>query len=373
MDKRQKTIKEIKEVSSNGLNYITRKDYDYKKKEAEIAQLEAQIDDFESKGFATEVENNMVENLLSELEQLEFNSADILKEHIIMDNLVIKFARLNGAQIYTFGEAKLNNNKLTESKAKFEGKIKRLEANLKKIKEEKDKDAVRLEIIKSEKYINNIVVLLNKFNEEFKDFIEVEQELVDNLKEVESKVSSLQTKHKSDSEQLDKIYLKLADETNKDEDKKEIQNEIDALKAEISKVETDLPQHELQLQELMSESEWLGQQLTLPEKKFIGVDAKLKIWDKKKDDLKIIITEMEKRFKVKPSSTEDVKGNHPLKNLLERTRGLSDAIVEQDNKAIEAEIEQEQEVVELYQKKKSSFNPFVFSMLALGGYLALKK
>ena len=81
---------------------------------------------------------------------------------------------------------------------------------------------------------------------------------------------------------------------------------------------------------------------------------------------------MEKRFNVKPNSTEDVKGNHPLKNLLERTRSLSDAIVEQEVKYEEEQI-QEEEVVEMYRKKKSNFNPFVFSMLALGGYLALRK
>ena len=371
MDKRQKTIKEIKEVSSNGLNYITRKDYDYKKKEAEIEQLESQIEDFESKGFATEVENNMVENLLSELEQLEFNSGDILKEHIIMDNLAIQFARINGAKIYTYGEAKSNNVKLKESKLKFEGQIKKLESSLAKEEQEKAKDAIRLDIIKTEEYINNIIKLLNKFDEEFKDFIEVETELASSIKEVETKLNSLRTKHKLSSENLDKIYLTLADEKNEDNDKEGVQAEIDALKVEISELETNLPQHEIQLKELNSESNWLGQQLTLPEKKFMGVDAKLKIWDNKKDDLKIIVAEMEKRFNLKPSSTTDAKGSHPLKNILERTRALADTIVQQDNKDIE--IEQEQEVVELYQKKKSSFNPFVFSMLALGGYLALKK
>ena len=137
-----------------------------------------------------------------------------------MDKLAIQFARLNGAQIYTFGEAKVNNEKLNQSKLKFESKIKRLEDNLKKTKEEKEKNAVRLEIIKSEQYIDNIVKLLSRFDEEFKDFIEVEKELISNIKEVEIKVSSLQTKKKSDSETLDKIYISLADENNKDEDKK---------------------------------------------------------------------------------------------------------------------------------------------------------
>lgn len=376
MDKRQKTLKEIKEVSSNGLNYITRKDYDYKKKEAEIANLESQIDDFESKGFVTEVENNMVENLLSELEQLEFNSGDILKEHIIMDNLAIQFARVNGAKIYTYGEAKSNNVKLKESKFKFEGQIKKLETSLAKEKEEKEKDAIRLDIIKTEEYVNNIIKLLNKFDEEFKDFIEVETQLVSSIKEVETKLSSLRTKHKLSSENLDKIYLKLADEKNKNDDRDGVQAEIDALKIDISELETNLPQHEIQLQELNSESDWLGQQLTLPEKDFMGVDAKLKIWDNKKNDLKIIVSEMEKRFNVKPSSTTDTKGSHPLKNILERTRVLADAIIQKDEEVKEAKIipmYPEQDVEGVYKKKKSSFNPFVFSMLALGGYLALKK
>lgn len=373
MNKKLKTLEEIKKVVSDGLNYITRKDFDYKKKEAEIQKVEAQINDFESKGFATEVEHNMLDNLVLELEQIDFDSNDILKEHIFMDNLAIKFGKLNGANIYTYEEASDNNKKLQESRDKFSLKMKTLEDKLTKAKEESDKDEIRLDIIKSERYVENIDKMINKFKVEFKDFIEVEQTLIDSINEVSNKLDALKTKHDSKSKELESIYLQLADETTKDENKDEIQNNINSLKQELEEISSDLPQHEIKLKELNSEKVWLGKQLTLPEKDFIGVDAKLKIWDKKKSDLNVIVTEMEKRLNVTFEEKKEVEGQHPLKNMLERTRNLVDTVVERFELEEERKLEEEQIEVEYKEQKKTGMNPFVISMLALGGYFALKK
>ena len=54
MTKQEKTLRKIKELSSKGLNDITRQEFLVKKKEAEIEELELKIEDFESKGFDVE-------------------------------------------------------------------------------------------------------------------------------------------------------------------------------------------------------------------------------------------------------------------------------------------------------------------------------
>jgi len=374
MTSQEKIIKELTELSSKGLNIITRKDFDLNKKKKEISEMEMQIDDFEIKGFAVELEKVMLDNLYKELEDLDFDKEHIYQEHIIMDDLAIAIGKYNGAEIHTFGEAKTNNIKLKSNLQKLTSQIKQLNLGVEKAKTEKEKDTIRLEIIKSEGLVIKVKGVMSKYSLDFKDFLELDETLNGDIKELNTKIDSLKTKASSNTKELDLLYLDLVDENKSKETQGELaQIKIDEIKSVLELVENELPQHEIKLAELMSEQEWLGKQINLPSKEFIGLEAKLKIWDKKKDDLIEIISAMESRFYIKPTNKSAVEGENPLKDVLERVRGLSEAMDEEEAFDEEQDNFVGEEVSYGKQSKKMGINPFVFSMLALGGYLAFKK
>jgi outer membrane murein-binding lipoprotein Lpp len=374
MTSQEKIIKELTELSSKGLNIITRKDFDLNKKKKEISEMEMQIDDFEIKGFAVELEKVLLDNLYKELEDLDFDKEHIYQEHIIMDDLAIAIGKYNGAEIHTFGEAKTNNIKLKSNLQKLTSQIKQLNLGVEKAKTEKEKDTIRLEIIKSEGLVIKVKGVMSKYSVDFKDFLELDETLNGDIKELNTKIDSLKTKASSNTKELDLLYLDLVDENKSKETQGELaQIKIDEIKSVLELVENELPQHEIKLAELMSEQEWLGKQINLPSKEFIGLEAKLKIWDKKKDDLIEIISAMESRFYIKSTNKNAVEGENPLKDVLERVRGLSEAMDEEEAFDEEQEDFVSEEVSYGKQSKKMGINPFVFSMLALGGYLAFKK
>jgi len=374
MTSQEKIIKELTELSSKGLNIITRKDFDLNKKKKEISEMEMQIDDFEIKGFAVELEKVLLDNLYKELEDLDFDKEHIYQEHIIMDDLAIAIGKYNGAEIHTFGEAKTNNIKLKSNLQKLTSQIKQLNLGVEKAKTEKEKDTIRLEIIKSEGLVIKVKGVMSKYSVDFKDFLELDETLNGDIKELNTKIDSLKTKASSNTKELDLLYLDLVDENKSKETQGELaQIKIDEIKSVLELVENELPQHEIKLAELMSEQEWLGKQINLPSKEFIGLEAKLKIWDKKKDDLIEIISAMESRFYIKPTNKSAVEGENPLKDVLERVRGLSEAMDEEEAFDEEQDNFVGEEVSYGKQSKKMGINPFVFSMLALGGYLAFKK
>ena len=374
MTSQEKIIKELTELSSKGLNIITRKDFDLNKKKKEISEMEMQIDDFEIKGFAVELEKVLLDNLYKELEDLDFDKEHIYQEHIIMDDLAIAIGKYNGAEIHTFGEAKTNNIKLKSNLQKLTSQIKQLNLGVEKAKTEKEKDTIRLEIIKSEGLVIKVKGVMSKYSLDFKDFLELDETLNGDIKELNTKIDSLKTKASSNTKELDLLYLDLVDENKSKETQGELaQIKIDEIKSVLELVENELPQHEIKLAELMSEQEWLGKQINLPSKEFIGLEAKLKIWDKKKDDLIEIISAMESRFYIKPTNKSAVEGENPLKDVLERVRGLSEAMDEEEAFDEEQDNFVGEEVSYGKQSKKMGINPFVFSMLALGGYLAFKK
>lgn len=371
MTKQEKTLRKIKELSSKGLNDITRQEFLVKKKEAEIEELELKIEDFESKGFDVEVDKSMLEKLDQDLIDIDFEPNNILQEQITMDELARFIGRVNGVEIFSFGEAKENNIKLTQNKQDLKKKNEKLEERVKKVEEEEKKDGFRLDIIKNEKLISRIDLLITKYEAEYKDFIDAESILDADIEEVNDKVKSIEAKIKEQKEELDGIYLKLADE--KKEEDKNYDEEIEKLKTSLTELNEDLPQHQLKYEELSFEKTWLSTQINLNEKDFMGIDAKLKIWTSKKDDLTAIVAEMEKRHNIAPKNTINKEGVNPLKSILERSRFLADTMLEDvKEKEVEEEEVVEQEVL-VNKKRKVPFNPFVFSMLAVGGYFALKK
>ena len=374
MTSQEKIIQELQGLSSKGLNIITRKDFDLNKKKQEISEMEIKIEDFEVKGFSVELDKVMLDNLYKELEEVDFDKEHIYQEHIIMDELAIAIGKYNGAEIHTFGEAKSNNAKLLSNAQKLTSQIKQLNADVKKAETEKEKDTIRLEIIKSEGLVNKIEGVSSKYALDFKDFLELDETLNSEIKELNTKVQSLKTKASFNTKELDSLYLDLVDENKTKETQGELaQNKIDEIKAILESVENELPQHEIKLSELLSEQEWLGKQINLPSKEFIGLEAKLNIWNKKKDDLIKIISEMESRFYITPTTKKAKEGENPLKDVLERVRVLSEAMYNKEEFEEEQDNFVGEEVVYGKQSKKMGINPFVFSMLALGGYLAFKK
>ena len=374
MTSQEKIIQELQGLSSKGLNIITRKDFDLNKKKQEISEMEIKIEDFEVKGFAVELDKVILDNLYKELEEVDFDKEHIYQEHIIMDDLAIAIGKYNGAEIHTFGEAKSNNTKLMANLQKLTSQIKQLNADVKKAETEEEKDTIRLEIIKSEGLVNKIEGVSSKYALDFKDFLELDETLNSEIKELNTKVQSLKTKASFNTKELDSLYLDLVDENKTKETQGELaQNKIDEIKAILESVENELPQHEIKLSELLSEQEWLGKQINLPSKEFIGLEAKLNIWNKKKDDLIKIISEMESRFYITPTTKKAKEGENPLKDVLERVRVLSEAMYNKEEFEEEQDNFVGEEVVYGRQNKKMGINPFVFSMLALGGYLAFKK
>ena len=374
MTSQEKIIQELQGLSSKGLNIITRKDFDLNKKKQEISEMEIKIEDFEVKGFSVELDKVMLDNLYKELEEVDFDKEHIYQEHIIMDELAIAIGKYNGAEIHTFGEAKSNNAKLLSNAQKLTSQIKQLNADVKKAETEEEKDTIRLEIIKSEGLVNKIEGVSSKYALDFKDFLELDETLNSEIKELNTKVQSLKTKASFNTKELDSLYLDLVDENKTKETQGELaQNKIDEIKAILESVENELPQHEIKLSELLSEQEWLGKQINLPSKEFIGLEAKLNIWGKKKDDLTKILSEMESRFSIKLTNKKAVEGVNPLKDVLERVRVLSEAMYNKEEFEEEQDNFVGEEVVYGKQSKKMGINPFVFSMLALGGYLAFKK
>jgi chromosome segregation ATPase len=373
MTKQEETLRKIKELSSKGLNDITRKEFDIKKKEAEILELEAKIDDFESKGFDVEVDLTMLEKLHEDLSDIDFEPNDILQEQITMDELARYVGRVNGVEIFSFGEAKENNTNLIANKDDLLKKNKKLEGRIKKVKEEEKKDKFRLDIIKNESFISRIDMLISKYENEYKDFIEADVLLDKDIDKVKDKIKTIEVKIKEQKEELDGIYLKLADE--KKEEDKNYDEDIEKLKTSLTELNDELPQHQLEYEELSFEKTWLATQINLNEKDFMGVDAKLKIWTSKKNDLSAIITEMEKRHNITPAKRKKVEHENPLKGLLERSRVLADTMLNsiKEKEMQEENFVEEEEEVTFKNKSKISFNPFVFSMLAVGGYFALKK
>jgi hypothetical protein len=374
MTSQEKIIQELQGLSSKGLNIITRKDFDLNKKKQEISEMEIKIEDFEVKGFAVELDKVILDNLYKELEEVDFDKEHIYQEHIIMDDLAIAIGKYNGAEIHTFGEAKSNNAKLLSNAQKLTSQIKQLNADVKKAKTEEEKDTIRLEIIKSEGLVKKIEGVASKYALDFKDFLELDETLNSEIKELNTKVQSLKTKASFNTKELDSLYLDLVDENKTKETQGELaQNKIDEIKAILESVENELPQHEIKLSELLSEQEWLGKQINLPSKEFIGLEAKLNIWNKKKDDLIKIISEMESRFYITPTTKKAKEGENPLKDVLERVRVLSEAMYNKEEFEEEQDNFVGEEVSYGKQSKKMGLNPFVVSMLALGGYLAFKK
>lgn len=372
MTTKEKAIKELKKLSSKGLNIITRKDFDIKKKEKEISEMEMKIEDFESKGFSVEVDKAMLDSLYNELDSIDYDKEHIYQEHIIMDELAINIGKYNGSAIYTFGEAKSNNDKLKSNLISLKSEIKSLNKQVEKDEDEDSKDSLRIKIIKNEGTISQIEKLVSKFDLEFKDFIDLDVVLDSEITEFKNKVKSLTTKIESENKSLNDLYLDLVDDKKRKEKEGDLaQTRIEELKLSISNLEEELPQYEIKLSELSSEQNWLHKQINLPEKDFKGLEAKLKIWEEKKNDTIKIISEMEKNLNVIPENLVITEGENPLKNILERVRVLSEAMTDFEVK----DIKEEGFVSEDYNKnnKKFSINPFVVSMLALGGYLAFKK
>lgn len=372
MTTKEKAIKELQKISSKGLNIITRKDFDIKKKEKEISEMEMKIEDFESKGFAVEVDKVMLDSLYNELDNIDYDKEHIYQEHIIMDEVAIAIGKYNGSAIYTFGEAKSNNNKLKSNTKSLMSEIKSLNEEIEKSDDEENKDSLRIKIIKNEDTISKIEKLINKFTLQFKEFIELDVVLDSEIKELTNKIKSLTAKIESENKSLNDLYLDLVDDKKRKEKEGDLaQNRIEELKLLISSLEQELPEHEIKLSELSSEQNWLHKQINLPEKDFKGLEAKLKIWEEKKNDTIKIISEMEKNLNVIPKNIVITEGENPLKNILERVRVLSESMTDFEAK----DIREEGFVSEEFNKnnKKFSINPFVLSMLALGGYLAFKK
>ena len=170
------------------------------------------------------------------------------------------------------------------------------------------------------------------------------------------------------------MYLDLVDDTKRKEKEGELaQNKIEELKLSISNLQEELPEYEIKLIELSSEQNWLHKQINLPEKDFKGLDSKLKIWEEKKNDIVNILTEMEKTLNVEPKNMVITEGENPLQNILERVRFLSEAMLDYEINDIEEQQFVGEEITYNKDNKKFSVNPFVVSMLALGGYLAFKK
>ena len=374
MTTKEKAIKELQKISSKGLNIITRKDFDLKKKEKEISEMEMKIEDFESKGFAVEVDKAMLDSLYNELENIDYDKEHIYQEHIIMDEIAIAVGKYNGSAIYTFGEAKSNNDKLKSNTKSLMSEIKSLNQEIEKSEDEEHKDSLRIKIIKNEGIISKIEKLISKFNLEFKDFIDLDIVLDSEIKELKNKVKSLTTKIESENKSLNDLYLDLVDDTKRKEKEGELaQNKIEELKLSISNLQEELPEYEIKLIELSSEQNWLHKQINLPEKDFKGLDSKLKIWEEKKNDIVNILTEMEKTLNVEPKNMVITEGENPLQNILERVRFLSEAMLDYEINDIEEQQFVGEEITYNKDNKKFSVNPFVVSMLALGGYLAFKK
>jgi len=374
MTTKEKAIKELQKISSKGLNIITRKDFDLKKKEKEISEMEMKIEDFESKGFAVEVDKAMLDSLYNELENIDYDKEHIYQEHIIMDEVAIAIGKYNGSAIYTFGEAKSNNDKLKSNTKSLMSEIKSLNQEIEKSEDEEHKDSLRIKIIKNEGIISKIEKLISKFNLEFKDFIDLDIVLDSEIKELQNKVKSLTTKIESENKSLNDLYLDLVDDTKRKEKEGELaQNKIEELKLSISNLQEELPEYEIKLIELSSEQNWLHKQINLPEKDFKGLDSKLKIWEEKKNDIVNILTEMEKTLNVEPKNMVITEGENPLQNILERVRFLSEAMLDYEINDIEEQQFVGEEITYNKDNKKFSVNPFVVSMLALGGYLAFKK
>ena len=91
------------------------------------------------------------------------------------------------------------------------------------------------------------------------------------------------------------------------------------------------------------------------------------------DDIVNILTEMEKTLNVEPKNMVITEGENPLQNILERVRFLSEAMLDYEINDIEEQQFVGEEITYNKDNKKFSVNPFVVSMLALGGYLAFKK
>jgi chromosome segregation ATPase len=419
----QNMFDDLENILNSTLEFLKGKDSIIKEKEAELDQLENEIDFDLSKELNVDKKKLKLKDLEKELYEYEMRPSDILIECTHINNINNCIAKINGARVQTYGEAKLHYKKDIGNKEKLTTIINNMESELSKIKEENDiKNELRTKIVNSEMHLNSLNARTKLYEDTFNAFVAKEKDFTDEinsynngfnllLSDIEKNNTDLEaiTKELSDLtshvEQKEKNVLDISDKITELEKKSEeltpaINNDISKLLDEKARLEKELIDLADTVKVLISDKKSVekiliekNKTLNNKENKEPLINSNINflntqygsleafdnindLWKSKFTGLKDNIDNLAKENKYKYSNAngDNISPVNPLIEYTERLQNMISFIKENDIVIDDNDIEEvETEIIYREKPKESKLNPIVIGAIAIGGALILSK
>jgi len=376
-------LSSLRDNSSNAIDFLKSKRDLIRKKEGVLKKTEKSIVTSLGENGMSKSQMQTIESLKEDLRACEFNEADIMREKIHMTKLIRDLENILGrpkksykSKINAFN---LNKEKYSNYNGSLESKFKAIEV------ENLDKQNLREKIVFNESKISKIdedyLNFTNQYSTIFssiqdrlslkKDKQSQKQSLLDKLmmlkdKQMESK-DRLNNHHKEsvdlslklkDSE-LDRIeaeeinalfktnQIELLNIIENEDDVKgsydeslkkdsELSSALGVLEKQIISLEKDIKSKDVEIETLLVENEWLGEQSDIQSIEIKNLNTKLKSWDGQYLKFEKLVKELSGKFNYtlgekKLNATGDDESINPLIPLIEELQSINEWVKEQDD------------------------------------------
>jgi chromosome segregation ATPase len=332
---KQDILDNINATSKEALDFLNQKQNDINNQEGILLKTETAIVKNLGQEGMTDTQRETIEALKQELNSVEFNEADIMKEQLFMSKLMQEIEKAMGTYNMPYSVSIITLQEERDKYLNFSGV---LEERFNAIKEENaDKQSLRQKIVYNESKLSKAKEKYESFTKNFApihDSIkerddkkaiteEAKQELILKLQELQNQVSELKSKlevaheknvdlsialknaekEKEELEEANALFQNTTlDVMDKDEEVTSIKDEIngidnnsdeiEALQLEIDQLNTTISQKDREIDTLESEKAWLLQQNVSQGVEIGDLKNKLRVWESNYNTFKNQVIEL---------------------------------------------------------------------------------
>lgn len=417
MKVKQDILDNINATSIEAIDFLNQKENDIKNQEGILLKTETAIVKNLGQEGMTDTQRETIEALKQELNSVEFNEADIMKEQLFMSKLMQEIEKAMGTYNMPYSISIIRLQEEQDKYLNFSGV---LEERFNAIEEENaDKQSLRQKIVYNESKLSKAKEKYESFTKNFApihDSIKerddkkaitekAKQELVLKLQELQNQVSELESKldvaheknvdlsialknaerEKEELEEANTLFQNTTfDVMDKDEEVTSIKDEIDsidnnsdeieALQLEIDQLNAVIKQKDSEIATLESEKAWLLQQNVSQGVEIGDLKNKLRVWESNYNTFKNLVKDLA-QYVGYPLGNDKLNangdgGSNPLIPLIGQLQDITAWVKEQEELIPEPVTE---EVIVEVEKEHSHLGYIIGGALLTALALTFKK
>jgi len=414
---KQDILDNINATSIEAIDFLNQKENDIKNQEGILLKTETAIVKNLGQEGMTDTQRETIEALKQELNSVEFNEADIMKEQLFMSKLMQEIEKAMGTYNMPYSISIIRLQEEQDKYLNFSGV---LEERFNAIEEENaDKQSLRQKIVYNESKLSKAKEKYESFTKNFApihDSIKerddkkaitekAKQELVLKLQELQNQVSELESKldvaheknvdlsialknaerEKEELEEANTLFQNTTfDVMDKDEEVTSIKDEIDsidnnsdeieALQLEIDQLNAVIKQKDSEIATLESEKAWLLQQNVSQGVEIGDLKNKLRVWESNYNTFKNLVKDLA-QYVGYPLGNDKLNangdgGSNPLIPLIGQLQDITAWVKEQEELIPEPVTE---EVIVEVEKEHSHLGYIIGGALLTALALTFKK